>query len=192
MLKLHGHGCWDGSWAWGRGQKRSSRNTHVNSSSASWTRAKTPQMLSWMSPYGASGAGSHGDVTHFWDVFQCNWWSSPLSAGVTAGDQRDTAWLLFYCTSRPTRAVGNQNLLPLCTALSFNMRNQRSGSMFPLRSTCASVHPDTQIKVQWKGWNEHQLKGNPPPVLSPTALLLKGKKYTGFVQHILRRFKYKR
>lgn len=62
----------------GRGQNWRSRNTHVNSSSASLIGAKTPQMLSWMSPYGASGGGSHGDVTHFWDDFQCNCWSSPF------------------------------------------------------------------------------------------------------------------
>lgn len=180
----------------GRGQKWRSRNTHVNSSSASWTRAKTPQMLGWLSPYGASGAGSHGDVTHFWDDFQWNCWSSPFSLS-----QRELQWetrdtqLGCYFTVHPDWQ-GQWEIKICChfTQLSapVTRRNQRSGSMFPLRSTCASAHPDAQIKVQWKEWNEHELKENKPQVWSPIALLLKGRKCTGFVQHILRRFKCKR
>lgn len=178
----------------GRGGKWRSRNTHVNSSSASWTGAKTPQMLSWMSPYGASGAGSHGNVTHFWDDFQCNCWSSPfsLSQQELQWETRDTQFGCYFTVL--ARAVGNQNLLALYTALSSSVirRNQRSGSVFPLGSTCASAHPHTQIKVQWIEWNEHELKENLPPMWSPIDLLLKGRKCTGFLHHILRRFKHKR
>lgn len=61
---------------------------------------------------------------------------------------RSLAVILLYVQT--DKGSGNQNLLPLYTALNSSVirRNQRSGSMFPLGSICASVHPDAQIKVQ--------------------------------------------
>lgn len=160
VLKFYGEGYWDGLWVAGgwMGQKWRPRNTHVNCSRDSWTRAKTPQMPSWASPYGASGSGSHGDVTYFSDIFPFNCWSSPFSFSQQEL-QWETLWdtqLSCYSSINPPRQ-GQWEIKIHChftqlLAPVWSGRNKRSGSMFPIRSTSASVHPDTQSLVKRMEW----------------------------------------
>lgn len=159
-----GHGA-GGRWM---GRKWRPRNTHVNSTCASWTRAKTPQMPSWASPYGASGAGSHGDVAYFWDVFQFNCWSSPfsLSQWELQWETRDTQPGCYPGINPPRQVLWEIKIHCHFAQLSAPVRSgrnkRRNGSTFLICSTSASVHSDTQMKVQWEEWSEHELKEIPP------------------------------
>lgn len=168
------------------------RNTHVNSSCGSWIRAKTPRMPTWVR---ASGAGNHGDIACFWDLFQCNCWSSPFSFLYLnkSYSRRPEIHSLAICYAINPLWQGQWKIKMHCqftqlSTLAQSGRNKRrSASTFLSRSTSASVHPDRQIKAQWKEWSEHEPKQIPPQAWSRTALL-KGRRCTGFVQHIGRRF----
>lgn len=110
------------------------------------------------------GLGTMEIVTHSWDIFQFNCWSSPFSL-----PQWEQQWgdrethLGCYSNINPPRQGQREikihcHFTQLSAPVQAERNKKRSGSMLPIGSTSASVYPDTQMKVQWEEFSEHEIK----------------------------------
>lgn len=169
VLKLYGHGYWDGLWAWG---SRWGRNEHPETHM--WIAVvplelepklhRCPAGQVHMEPLGLRAMEM---LLIFETSSNFNCWGSlfSLSQQELQWETRDTQLGCYSSINPPWQGQWEIKIHCHFTQLSSPVQSRRNkrrnGIMFPIRSTSVSVYPDTQIKVQWEDWSEHELKEIP-------------------------------